>query len=431
MRKLIFAAIIFCASCTVQQVRKSVRDSEVFDQGFTGFMLYDPVKDKVLFALNEDKYFTPASNTKMFTFYAAYKVLGEHVNSLDYLISGDSLVFWGTGDPSLFHPDFEDSSVVDLLGKTDKQLFMANNFDEVTAYGSGWSWNWYNYYYGPERSAMPIYGNIIRFMKATEEKEMAYTPSFFRQHIIENKGLPARDYSIIRDKNRNEFSYYLKNASSEFETDKPFVTSAELTAEMLGDQLNRDINLIDYAPFKDLPHEKLKGIAADSLYKQMLKISDNFLAEQLMVLVADELFDSLDMEAAIDYVKKEYLMDLPDEPQWVDGSGLSSHNKFTPRSIIKLLEKIRAEVPEDKIYAYFPSGGESGTIKSWYKSDDEHPYVYAKTGTLSGVHCLSGYLLTKSGKTLYFSFMHNNYLISSNELKKEMEKILYYIHTKY
>ncbi|UCS93151.1 D-alanyl-D-alanine carboxypeptidase [Echinicola marina] len=431
MRKLIFAAIIFCASCTVQQVKKSVRDSEVFDQGFTGFMLYDPAKDKVLYALNEDKYFTPASNTKMFTFYAAYKVLGERVNSLDYLVSGDSLVFWGTGDPSLLHPDFEDSSVVDLLGKTDKKLFMANNFDEVTAYGSGWSWNWYNYYYGPERSAMPIYGNIIRFIKTTEEKEMAYTPSFFTQHIIENKKLSAMDYSIIRDKNRNEFSYYLKNASSEFETDKPFVTSAELTAEMLGDRLNRDIKLIDYTPFKNRPHEKLKGIAADSLYKQMLKISDNFLAEQLMVLVADELFDSLDMGEAIDYVKKEYLMDLPDAPQWVDGSGLSSHNKFTPRSIIKLLEKIRAEVPEDKIYAYFPSGGESGTIRSWYKSDDEHPYVYAKTGTLSGVHCLSGYLLTKSGKTLYFSFMHNNYLISSNELKKEMEKILYHIHSKY
>ncbi|WP_186758489.1 D-alanyl-D-alanine carboxypeptidase [Echinicola salinicaeni] len=431
MRNILIAVIIFCTSCTVHQVKKSVRDSEVFDQGYTGFMLYDPAKDKVLYAMNEDKYFTPASNTKMFTFYAAYKILGEQVNSLNYLTSGDSLVFWGTGDPSLLHPDFKDNSVLSLLGGTDKKLFMANNFDEVTAYGSGWSWNWYNYYYGPERSAMPIYGNIIRFMKATEEKEMAYTPGFFTPHIIENGALPARDYSIVRDRYRNEFSFNLKNRMAEFETDKPFMTSPELAAEMLGDTLNKNIHLIDYSPFKDRPHEKLKGIAVDSLYKQMLKISDNFLAEQLMVLVSDELFDSLDMGEAIDYVKKEYLMDLPDAPQWVDGSGLSSHNKFTPRSIIKLLEKIRAEIPEDKIYAYFPSGGESGTIRSWYKSDDENPYVYAKTGTLSGVHCLSGYLLTKSGKTLYFSFMHNNYLISSSELKKEMEKILYHIHSKY
>lgn len=84
-----------------------------------------------------------------------------------------------------------------------------------------------------------------------------------------------------------------------------------------------------------------------------------------------------------------------------------------------------------KIFAYFPSGGASGTIRSWYKSDDEHPYVYAKTGTLSGVHCLSGYLLTKSGKTLHFSFMHNNYVISSSELKKEMEKVLYLIYDQY
>lgn len=308
---------------------------------------------------------------------------------------------------------------------------MADNFDEVQAYASGWSWNWFHYYYGPERSAMPVYGNIVRFTKTAEADNFSFSPHFLAPQIKEDHSLPAREYAIVRSQHINDFRYHVVGEELSFETDKPFVTSAQLTKEMLADTLGKDIMMVDYDKVKNRPHQKLKGIATDSLYKQMLKISDNFLAEQLMVLVADQLSDSLNVRGAIQYLEENYLSDLPDAPQWVDGSGLSSQNKFTPRSIIKLLQKIKEEVPEEKIFAYFPSGGASGTIRSWYKSDDEHPYVYAKTGTLSGVHCLSGYLLTKSGKTLHFSFMHNNYVISSSELKKEMEKVLYLIYDQY
>ncbi|MEL6865453.1 MAG: D-alanyl-D-alanine carboxypeptidase, partial [Bacteroidota bacterium] len=58
----------------------------------------------------------------------------------------------------------------------------------------------------------------------------------------------------------------------------------------------------------------------------------------------------------------------------------------------------------------------------------EEPYVFAKTGTLSNKHCLSGYLRTRSGRLLIFSFMHNNYMGSSRHYKKEMEEILMALH---
>jgi D-alanyl-D-alanine carboxypeptidase/D-alanyl-D-alanine-endopeptidase (penicillin-binding protein 4) len=90
---------------------------------------------------------------------------------------------------------------------------------------------------------------------------------------------------------------------------------------------------------------------------------------------------------------------------------------------------IHQEYLEEKTLQYLPTGGESGTIKNFYKADK--PYVFAKTGTLSNSVCLSGYLITKKGKKLIFSFMHNNYVIPSSELKKEMERILWQIHTSY
>src|SRR5690606_40565208 len=68
------------------------------------------------------------------------------------------------------------------------------------------------------------------------------------------------------------------------------------------------------------------------LYKVMMQESDNFIAEQLLLLCAQVLSDSLKTEIAIDFVKKHYLDDLVDEPVWVDGSGLSRYNLFTPRS---------------------------------------------------------------------------------------------------
>jgi D-alanyl-D-alanine carboxypeptidase/D-alanyl-D-alanine-endopeptidase (penicillin-binding protein 4) len=103
---------------------------------------------------------------------------------------------------------------------------------------------------------------------------------------------------------------------------------------------------------------------------------------------------------------------------------------FTPRSIVKILEKIHSELPEENVFGIFPSGGVSGTIKNWYAGENG-PYVFAKTGTLSGKHCLSGYLKTKKGKTLIFSFMHNNFKGSSAPLKREMEKVLKRIYEEY
>mgnify|MGYP006191173279 CR=1 FL=1 len=87
-----------------------------------------------------------------------------------------------------------------------------------------------------------------------------------------------------------------------------------------------------------------------------------------------------------------------------------------------LLAYLVANLPEERLLPLLPAGGESGTIRNWYKA--EEPYVYAKTGTLENNHSLSGFLKTRSGKTLIFSFMNSNYTVSSSEIKKEMEKIL-------
>lgn len=435
MKKILLGLLIAFSSCTVQKINHSIKKSEVFDKGHLGFMLVDPEKAKSLVEINSDKYFIPASNTKLFTFYTSYSILGDGlVNGLNYLERGDSLIFWGTGDPSLLHTDFKDQTVIEFLKTSKKQLYLVDNFRQVEGFGPGWSWDWYNAYYATERSAFPIYGNVVRFQKAKGEQQISVLPERFRPLLATEKTGNWQGYQFRRERFTNLFSYQSTENKVEeaFQTDIPFITSAELTTGMLSELLSKEVTLIKNQSYLNQDPQKLETISADSLYAQMMKISDNFLAEQLMLLVSDQLSNSLSTSDAIDYAKENLLQDLPDEPIWVDGSGLSARNMFTPRSIIALLGKIRTEIPLEKIKAYFPAGGESGTIRSWYKADPgQPPYIFAKTGTLSMANSLSGYLITKSGKILHFSCMMNNYTIPANDLKTELQNVLYLIHDRY
>jgi D-alanyl-D-alanine carboxypeptidase/D-alanyl-D-alanine-endopeptidase (penicillin-binding protein 4) len=434
MKKILPFLILLISSCTVQKINKSFTKSGVFEQGHLGFMLLDPDKSKVLVDINSDKYFIPASNTKLFTFYTAYTVLGDElVNGLNYLERGDSLIFWGTGDPSFLHPDFKNTVALDFLRSQTKSLYLLDNFDQVDAFGPGWAWDWYNAYYATERSAFPIYGNVVRFEKKEEASIFEIIPNRFQALLTAEKNENWKSYSFERDRYENLFTYQQPDKwEGKFETDIPLITSSELIAKMISEELKKNVTLIKSDNYLKSDPKKLQTAAADSIYAQMMKISDNFLAEQLMLLVSDQLNNTLSTSDAIAYAKENLLADLPDEPIWFDGSGLSAKNMFTPRSIIALLGKIRTEVPLEKIKAYFPAGGESGTIRNWYKADEGQPaYIYAKTGSLSMSNALSGYLITKSGKILHFSCMMNNYVKPSSDLKKELEKILYQIHDKY
>jgi len=413
-----------------------VQNNPPQEKTLIGLSVYDMDKQKYLIGYNHDKYFTPASTTKLFSFYAGLKVLGKdaatQIPAIQYLVRPDSLIIFGTGNPTFLHSEFGNSAVMDFLrNRTEKIYFSDANWKDLH-FGDGWAWDDYNEYYSAEKSVFPIYGNYITF-SANSEKRIDASPSFFRSYTKEDSKM-GNGLFVQRKMRENDFSYTLKKVEKPQSQEVPFVTSADLTAKLLSDTLKKEIKYIRY-PYKKSEVSTLKSFEADSLYRRMLQPSDNFLAEQILLICSSQIAEGqVNTQSAIDFMLKNHLNDFTDKPRWVDGSGLSRMNLFSPRSQVELLLKIYKEIATDKagearLFGMLAIGGKAGTLRNLFKSYP--PFVFGKTGSLSNNACLSGYLITKSGKRLCFAFMNNHFLQTTAAIRTEMEKVLTELYLKY
>lgn len=408
---IVILLISAACSSTKKQIAKKISASlkvESTENYFIGILMIDPQTGDTLYNWNAAKYFTPASNTKIFTLYASLKLLPEKIPSLKYIERNDTIYAEGTGDPTLLHPYFQHKAALDFLKDKQHIALHLNNFQDAKL-GPGWSWDDYHYYYQPERGSFPLYGNVLTLFNLPNS---TITPSYFKDSVVD------LNFGANREPEKNRF-YYSSERKDTVEI--PFRTDSILTKKLLEEALGKKFKVVHKMPIGE--RKLIYGVPTDSVLKRMMHQSDNFLAEQLLVLASATLTDTLNSAKARDYVLEELLKDLKQQPRWVDGSGLSRYNLFTPESMVHVLHKMYLEIPRERLFDLFPKGGVSGTLEDWYPANPE-PYIIAKTGSLGNNHSLSGYLITKSGKTLIFSFMNNHFRQPSSEIKRRMQRIL-------
>ena len=417
LKIFIFSLLASCATSKskITKVATNKLETSLFKNHFVGLKVYDPASKKTLFEKNSTKYFTPASNTKIFTLYTTLKLLPEYSPLLKYAVKGNTTYIQGTGNPTIVHPYFKDDTAIEFLKKQKNIVLHLNNFTS-DKFGGGWAWEDFDTYFSPERGGLPLYGNVVT---AYKKGEIETYPSYFKDSVS------RRPHSFKRDLVKNIF-YISPNLRDTLEV--PFKTSSKLTKELLEAETSNKVTITK--SFPSIKKTILYGIATDSIAKRMMYTSDNFLAEQLLIMASSTLSDTLNTNKTINYILKTDLADLEEQPRWVDGSGLSRYNLFTPASFVDVLDKMYTEVPRDRLLSLFPVGGISGTLKNWYKGNPT-PYVYAKSGSLGNNYSLSGYLITKSGKTLIFSFMNNHFKTKTSDVKKEMEAVLELIRDNY
>ncbi len=412
-----------------RKVKKLFKHSQILNDHFTGFALYDLDNKKMIYEQNGDKYFTPASNTKLFTWYTCLKMLGDSIPALKYVIHNDSLIFWGTGDPSFLHSDLKSTKAFNFLKSSGKKLFFSSGLYTNDFFGGGWAWDDYNDYYQAEINELPMEDNVAE-LYADKNDSLQITPAYLKKYLKCDSNYRPRDFRVRRDFLSNAFIYPPIAPPKNFRQEIPWKTSAALTIALLQDTLKDTITEIHLPLAADA--KTLYDAKTDTVYKHMLQPSDNFIAEQLLLVCSSTKFSTLNADSVISYSTANFLNDLPDAPQWVDGSGLSRRNLFTPRSIVALLGKILDEVKDDeKVHSLMPTGGVVGTIKRAYKTDNGQPFIWAKTGSLANNYNQSGYFITRKGKRLAFSFMNNNFTRPVGQVRDEMVRIITYLHDTY
>lgn len=160
-----FIVMMVLSSCSIQrQVARVAEATILSDPGFqaahVGIAIFDPAHQKYIFNYQGEKYFVPASNTKLLTCYAAMKYLGDSLAGISYKILNDSTVaISGTGDPTILHPDFSRQPAIDFLKRFNQIDFISNGYTEFL--GNGWAWDDYMDDYMAARSAMPLYGDLV------------------------------------------------------------------------------------------------------------------------------------------------------------------------------------------------------------------------------------------------------------------------------
>jgi D-alanyl-D-alanine carboxypeptidase/D-alanyl-D-alanine-endopeptidase (penicillin-binding protein 4) len=393
-------------------------EQSFFGGHLTGFLLYDLDSGRVVFEKNSHQRFIPASTIKLLTGYAALLVLQDSTQTLRYLSSGDTLKIWGSGDPSWKYKKFAQPDFQKIIG-THKVVQFSDANQVSPNYGYGWQWDDYYFDYAAERSSLPIYGNLVHVEKVGDSLRLF--PDYFQAHLqFSTKDLKE----LTRDFHNNTF-FYNPTSYRGRENHIPFLVQPELLTQLA----SQETGLPWIYKAEPLPavHKQWRASALLPIVKEMMLMSDNFLAEQLLLMVSDKLFQTLDADRTLDYLIKTELADLPDAPRWVDGSGLSRHNLLTPRSLVGVFEKLHRLLPREQLLELLATGGKTGTLKNTFQA--AQPYIFAKTGSMSHSYNLAGMVQTQSGKTYAFAFMNTNFPSSVSTVRKEVEKVMLQVNS--
>jgi serine-type D-Ala-D-Ala carboxypeptidase/endopeptidase (penicillin-binding protein 4) len=451
-----FSLFIFLSAVKTTEAQdpalRQLLESKELKSANVGVYVFDDSSKKIIADHQSDKYFVPASNTKLFTLYTAMILMGfDSLLGLGYHEIDTAIFIYPTGDPTFLHPDYASQPVFDFLRKTKKKIYFVDGGFNETPWGPGWAWDDFNDDYAVERSQFPIYGNFIRWnqQNSTTPGNKAFAPT------ATISGSPEVPWKVRFSRDSVPKTFLVKRlidsnvfvvrtgTEPDISQDVPFITNnLEAVLELLPDTLGKPVHISKQlinnraaAPaLMEIPKITRLDSApdiyfiysqpADSVYIPMMHRSDNFFAEQLLLMVSNITLGYMNDQKIIDYTLNRVFFDLPQKPNWVDGSGLSRYNLFSPQDFVTLLIKFKNEFGMERMKRILPTGGK-GSLKNYYHADSN--YVFAKTGSMSGVICISGYIYTSKKHLLEFSILVNNNNGGGSAIRREIENYIEYL----
>jgi len=409
---------------------------EALSNGRLGVVVKSLTTDELIFQYNPDKLFVPASNVKVLTSVTALSILKPDYRFKTVFYSGGDvtqgvihggLYIKGYGDPTLstqyletIAEEFKSLGVKEIKGG----IIVDDSYFDNIRYGKGWKEKWKGDVFSPPISALSLNYNTF-YIKVYPSKPgripiVALEPKGTNVNVINkaittNKGgrLTAvwleggKTIKLDGSISRRTPSYTL-----EITTRNPTLYAGSAFKRILDDA---GIRVEGYVTVGVVPDWAgvLYTHFSDPLYliiAEFNKNSVNIIGENIIKTLGATIIGEPGTWEKGTQVVSNFLHEIgiKDSFEIFDGSGLSLLNRVSPNAITDVLEyAYNNQVISLKFLNSLSIGGVDGTLKKRFRRSEVEGRVMAKTGHLSNVNALSGYLFTKSGDVLVFSILAN------------------------
>lgn len=472
---LLGVAIVCQGSDLGRRIEKILSESPEARQSFWGIRVCNTETGSVLYAQNEDKFFVPASNTKLFTTSLALQRLGpdyKFVTRVEAASPPDSdgrvgeLRLVGGGDPNLsarILPYSRDEEGPDPLAAIEAlaSILVAKGLRVVDGdivgddtayvyepYPDGWAVDDPVWEYGAPVSALTLNDNA--FTLYTSPGNAPDDPAVLRLW-------PAVEYLTLHNRTRTVEASETKPLRIErLPGSREIVVSGDvlLKAQTRSDLLAvNDPAMFAAAALRDALASRgvrVSGIRAvhrprgdqtapwtgvelarhesrplAEALQVINKVSQNLHTELVLLEIARQRLGIGSREDGLIEIT-EYLREIgvPDKQyNFEDASGLSRLTLVTPSTLNAVLLHMYRSPHRQVWIGTLPVGGVDGTLDKRFAAAADGSLIHAKTGSISHVSTLSGYALRKDGQVYGFTIMANNYNSPHAPVRKVIDRI--------
>lgn len=460
-----------------ETIRAIIESSPQTRQSFWGVRVVDAASGDVLAAVNDDKFFVPASNTKLFTTALALHRLGPDYRFRTRVAADakpDSagrvreLRLIGGGDPNLSGRNLP-YNVNEEIG-ADPFAALRELADKVVAagvhsvegdivgddttflwepYPPGWAIDDSTWEYGAPVSALTLNDNTLHVIVFPGSApgmptSIALSPTIEFLEIQNRVATVApeakREIRLDRLPGSNELliTGSIPANGRSWETtvavEDPALFAAAAFKSILeerGVRVSGQARALHRSEGEELPAWDGVDLAQhdspplSQVLQVINKVSQNLHTEILLRQIAREKTGVGSREKGLHEIS-EWLTEIGVEPgqyNFEDASGLSRLTLVTPATVSGLLKAMYATPERETWIASLPIGGVDGTLKTRFEGEPNGARIHAKTGSLSHVAALSGYAEIDAGHARVFSVLVNNFNRPSAEIREVIDRI--------
>jgi len=422
--------------------------------GWTGVLIKSLDDYRVLYGLNEDRLFIPASNMKLFVSSCVADMLPADYRYTtpvlrDGAVDGStlrgSLYLKGSGDSTLETKDLRTlARAVKAAGITrvEGDVVGDGSIFDTESLGYGWAYDDLSAYYSAEISGLTADRGTVSLRLTPGEVGGAPKVSLVPDAgymLVRNTATTIPDsqeetvvVNRIVGTNIITVTGGVRRGNKDFAVPVTMTDPAAYTAHLFRAILREQgVEVTGTARTGRVPQgatqvAEHRSPPMPEILSLLNKPSDNLIAESLLKTLGAVRKNEGTARAGTN-VEREYLKRIGVDPEILvlaDGSGLSRHNNVTPASIIAILQYMWTHPNRNSFIESLPVAGVDGSLRRRMLNTPAAGKVMAKTGYVGKARSLSGYVTARDGEVYAFSMIMNHYNGTTADVNAIQDRIL-------